>query len=223
MYVSPTKLEGSADYTVGTTTRTFISSAGVTFTPGDVCVFEGLVHVQYLAKKWYAAHLSTGLEGEKTRQADKSSAQAATGEYLAANSPFASSHIQDQLASLDLNHNEYDSDSTPPRRPNPRETFSYGENGAVGDDELPAGLKIISCDPIVERRSTFIGHAVRVTSEKHVPLVIHELLSDKKIAKAAHPAIFAYRIAKEIGGPAGKVISSGMSLQFTLRNSAADM
>jgi hypothetical protein len=181
------------------------------------------VHVQYLAKKWYAAHLSTGLEGEKTRQADKSSAQAATGEYLAANSPFASSHIQDQLASLDLNHNEYDSDSTPPRRPNPRETFSYGENGAVGDDELPAGLKIISCDPIVERRSTFIGHAVRVTSEKHVPLVIHELLSDKKIAKAAHPAIFAYRIAKEIGGPAGKVISSGMSLQSTLLNSAADM
>jgi putative IMPACT (imprinted ancient) family translation regulator len=201
---------GGSDEIVGTTTRTFISSAGVTFTPGDVCVFEGLVHVQYLAKRWYAAHLSTGLEGEKVRQADKT-AQANTGDYLSANSPFASSHIQDQLALLDLDHDDYNNDSTPPRRPNPRETFSYGEGGEVGDDELPAGLKIVSCDPIVERRSTFIGHAVRVTSEKHVPLVIHELLSDKKIAKAAHPAIFAYRIAKEIGGPAGKVISSGKS------------
>lgn len=200
--------------TVGTTTRTFISSSAVTFTPGDVCVFEGLVHVQYLAKQWYAAHLSSGQEGEKLRNADKLQSQAS--EYLSANSPFASSHIQDQLAQLDLNHSEHDSDNAPQRRPSPRETFSYGENGEVGDDELPAGLKIISCDPIVERRSTFIGHAVRVTSEKQVPLVIHELLSDKKIAKAAHPAIFAYRIAKEIGGLAGKVISSGMSPSFNI-------
>lgn len=197
-----------ADGSVGSTTRTFISNSAVTFTPGDVCVFEGLVHVQYLAKKWYAAHLSSGLEGEKARNADKS-AQAHTGEYLSANSPFASSHIQDQLASLDLNHNEHDGDQVPFRRPSPRETFSYGDNGEVDDDVLPAGLKIVSCDPIIEKRSTFIGHAVRVTSEKQVPLVIHELLSDKKIAKAAHPAIFAYRIAKEVGGPAGKVIHSG--------------
>jgi hypothetical protein len=169
------------------------------------------VHVQYLAKKWYASHLSTGLEGEKARNADKLT-QAHAGEYLAPHSPFASSHIQDQLASLDINHDEHNTDSTPPRRPSPRETFSYGDNGEEGDDVLPEGLKIVSCDPIVERKSTFVGHAVRVTSEKHVPLVIHELLSDKKIAKAAHPAIFAYRIAKEIGGPAGKIISSGMSL-----------
>lgn len=177
-------------------------------------MFEGLVHVQYLAKKWYASHLSTGLAGEKVRNADKL-AQSNTSDYLSAASPFASSHIQDQLASLDLNHNEHNSDNTPPRRPSPRETFSYGD-GEVGDDELPAGLKIISCDPIVERRSTFIGHAVRVTTEKQVPLVIHELLSDKKIAKAAHPAIFAYRIAKDIGGPAGKVISSGMSSSISV-------
>ena len=197
-----------AEQTVGTTTRTFISSAGVTFTPGDVCVFEGLVHVQYLAKEWYAAHLSTGQEGEKLRHAEKI-AQYQASDYLAKASPFASSHIQDALATLDLNHNDGATDLEPPRRPSPRETFSYGEDGDNGDDQLPEGLEIISCEPIVERRSTFQGHAVRVTSEKQVPLVIHELLSDKKVAKAAHPAIFAYRIAKEVGGAAGKVISSG--------------
>jgi hypothetical protein len=56
-----------------------------------------------------------------------------------------------------------------------------------------------------------MGHAVRVTDEREVPLVIHEILSDKKVAKAAHPAIFAYRIAKDVGGAAGKVYASGES------------
>lgn len=62
-----------------------------------------------------------------------------------------------------------------------------------------------------------MGHAVRVTDEREVPLVIHELLGDRKIAKAAHPAIFAYRIAKEVGGPAGKVYNTGQSttLRYT--------
>jgi hypothetical protein len=63
--------------------------------------------------------------------------------------------------------------------------------------------------PIVDRKSTFIGHAVRVTDEREVPLVIHEILSDKKVARAAHPAMFAYRIAKEVGGVAGRVVLAG--------------
>ena len=74
---------------------------------------------------------------------------------------------------------------------------------------MPAGFVITSSEPLVERRSTFVGHAVRVTDEREVPLVIHELLDDRKIAKASHPAIFAYRIAKDVGGAAGKVFNSG--------------
>jgi hypothetical protein len=55
-----------------------------------------------------------------------------------------------------------------------------------------------------------------VTDEREVPLVIHEILSDKKVARAAHPAIFAYRIAKEVGGAAGKVYAAGeyMDIHF---------
>lgn len=71
------------------------------------------------------------------------------------------------------------------------------------------GLQIVTSEPIVDRRSTFLGHAIRVTDEREVPLVIHEILSDRKVAKAAHPAIFAYRIAREVGGAAGKVIDTG--------------
>ena len=80
-----------------------------------------------------------------------------------------------------------------------------------GKNASPTGLRIFHSEPIVEKRSTFIGHAVRVTDEREVPLVIHELLSDRKIAKATHPAIFAYRIAKDVGGAAGKIYALGMS------------
>lgn len=65
--------------------------------------------------------------------------------------------------------------------------------------------------PIVDRKSTFIGHAIRVTDEREVPLVIHELLSDKKVAKAAHPAMFAYRVVRDVGGVAGRVVAAGTS------------
>lgn len=193
---------------VGAITRTFISSSGVAFTPGDVCVFEGLTHVQAISKEWYANRLSSGFEGEKLRMADRTASSHLAAELTPSHSAFASSHIQDQLSKLDLNH-EDNAEGGILRRPSPRETFSYGADGQEGEETLPPGLEIISSTPIVERKSSFQGHAVRVTSERQVPLVIHELLSDKKIAKAAHPAIFAYRIAKEVGGAAGTVISSG--------------
>ena len=102
----------------------------------------------------------------------------------------------------------------------PRTTFSYSRDGEPRTGETPSavlraeadmfpGLRIVSSEPIMDRRSTFVGHAIRVTDEREVPLVIHELLSDRKIAKAAHPAIFAYRIAKDMGGLAGVVYNTG--------------
>lgn len=188
------------------------------FVPGDVCVFEGLTHVQSLAKKWYATHLSSGLEGERQRTADRatSSHPQSLADGLAPKAEFNTRNIHEQLATLDLADDENDT----PRPPGPKETFSYGADAQNGEDHLPEGLEIVSSDPIVERKSSFQGHAVRVTSEKQVPLVIHELLSDRKIAKAAHPAIFAYRIAKDIGGAAGKVISAGQLLSYPLPSAA---
>ena len=101
-----------------------------------------------------------------------------------------------------------------------RSVFSYSRPNGLSTGQTPlaithaeadmfSGLTIVSSEPIVDRRSTFVGHAIRVTDEREVPLVIHELLSDRKIAKAAHPAIFAYRIAKHVGGPAGVVFDAG--------------
>jgi len=199
-------------FTVGDITRTYIASSGVPFTSGDVCVFEGLTHVQSLVRKWYTSRLSEGAEGDRLREADRQRGRNGRA-------------MQDIPSSTD--HYLSASDALPPSRPSPVRTgFSYtrhpdsGGDGAITPEavhDAQAGelgltsFKIVSSEPIVDRRSTFVGHAVRVTDEREVPLVIHELLSDRKIAKAAHPAMFAYRIARDVGGVAGKVFDTGQS------------
>lgn len=43
---------------------------------------------------------------------------------------------------------------------------------------------IYSCEPIIDRKSVFVGHAARVNSHDQVKAVIDTLLSNNKIAKA---------------------------------------
>jgi hypothetical protein len=59
--------------------------------------------------------------------------------------------------------------------------------------KLPEGCKLFTSDPITDRKSVFIGHACRIKSPAEVSQVVDFLLSDRKIAKAAHPAMLAYR------------------------------
>ncbi|WVQ97831.1 hypothetical protein IAU59_004946 [Kwoniella sp. CBS 9459] len=196
----------------GDITRTYISSTGVPFTTGDVCVFEGLTHVQSVVREWYISHLKVVAQGEAERTQAHAQNQ-------------SQSHLIRGMSTLDIHHTQdgeevdrfdgedlgFGSDGL--KRPDSlRPTFSYSSSTTPNKSPTSqldvSHLKIISSEPIVDRKSTFVGHAVRVTDEREVPLVIHELLSDRKIAKAAHPAIFAYRIAKEVGGAAGKVYNT---------------
>ncbi|OCF37559.1 impact family protein [Kwoniella heveanensis BCC8398] len=195
----------------GDITRTYISSTGVPFTPGDVCVFEGLTHVQSVVREWYISHLKVVAEGEAERSQAHAQSQ-------------SQSHLIRGMSTLDITHtgegekdigqldHRLGNDLLNKRPDTLRSTFSYSSTATP--DKSPTSqldvshLKIVSSEPIVDRKSTFVGHAVKVTDEREVPLVIHELLSDRKIAKAAHPAIFAYRIAKDVGGAAGKVYNT---------------
>ncbi|WWD22081.1 hypothetical protein CI109_106570 [Kwoniella shandongensis] len=212
----------------GAITRTYISSNGVPFNEGDVCVFDGLTHVQGLAREWYISHLASGAEGEKAREAEKKERQTvgmegpphisrgmSTFDQTPYDSVTPSSSSMSKSPSME-DQEEVDYTSYIPKRPEIRSTFSYtGQPSSlpvyrVGSeqDKGQLGLKIYSSEAIVDRKSSFVGHAVRVTDEREVPLVVHELLSDRKIAKAHHPAIFAYRIAKDVGGAAGKIYNT---------------
>jgi hypothetical protein len=181
------------DTTVGTVTRTYISSTGVPFTPGDVCVFEGLQHTLTLCREWYISRQTEGQEGDKARETERKRGRDGRA--------FESLHSDDE-------------DPAEGERPTPtRATFSYTNDDAAEAEiqSLPDSVVIHSAEPIVERRSAFQGHAVRLDDPRHVPLVIHQLLSDRKIAKATHPAIFAYRIAQDKGGK--PVIMSGKQIE----------
>ena len=58
--------------------------------------------------------------------------------------------------------------------------------------QMPDGLAFVSAEPIVDRKSVFIGHAVAVSEPSQVRPALDWLLSDPKIAKAAHN-MWAYR------------------------------
>ncbi|TIC28355.1 UPF0029-domain-containing protein [Wallemia mellicola] len=58
---------------------------------------------------------------------------------------------------------------------------------------LPDGLEIITTPSVTYTKSTFAGHCVRITSPDQVPLILNHLQTDRKIARATHPVINAWR------------------------------
>lgn len=56
-----------------------------------------------------------------------------------------------------------------------------------------AGIEIVKGEPVLDRKSQFLGHAARVTSEAEVAHVLATLKSNSKIMRATHN-IYAYRL-----------------------------
>jgi len=58
--------------------------------------------------------------------------------------------------------------------------------------QMPDGLAFVTSEPIVDRKSVFVGHAVALADPSQVRPALDWLLSDPKIARAAHN-MWAYR------------------------------
>ncbi|PAV19239.1 imprinted and ancient [Pyrrhoderma noxium] len=58
---------------------------------------------------------------------------------------------------------------------------------------LPDGVVIHVSESLSDRRSVFVGRACRVTDPSAVSSIISYLMTDKRIAKASHPTIYAWR------------------------------
>ncbi|KAF5320904.1 hypothetical protein D9619_000722 [Psilocybe cf. subviscida] len=58
---------------------------------------------------------------------------------------------------------------------------------------LPAGVHLHVAEPITDRKSAFVGRACKITHPSEVPLVLSYLMGDRRIARAAHPIINAWR------------------------------
>lgn len=59
--------------------------------------------------------------------------------------------------------------------------------------ELPEGIQIFEAEPIIDRRSSFVGRACGISDPAQVPLILSYLSADRRIARAAHPIINAWR------------------------------
>jgi hypothetical protein len=49
--------------------------------------------------------------------------------------------------------------------------------------DLPTGIEFTIAEPIVDRKSVFIGRACRITHHEQVPVILAYLMTDKRIAR----------------------------------------
>ena len=159
----------------GSILRTFISVNGAEWSPDTVCVFDGLQSVVERCVVWYEDRLSTEQAGALIREDAK--------DHMDVPSSSSMDPVQEELI--------------------PNSHFSLIA-------AIPEGIQIVESEPIVDRKSTFVGRACQITHPSQVnstssgrptqltylsqvPLVLSHLMSDRRISRAAHPTIHAYR------------------------------
>lgn len=124
----------------GAILRTYISSEGVEWIADTVCVFDGLEWVKERCTEWYNTKKSEKLAGELLREDEKN---------LAANVPDVEEDKNKKISGLNENWEE-----APPPVPT----------------GIPEGLEIIEAEPVVDRKSAFVGRACRITDPSQVRL-----------------------------------------------------
>lgn len=85
----------------------------------------------------------------------------------------------------------------PQHAPNPATS-----NNAAPKEQTTAPLftgKLFITPPIVDRKSEFVGYAAAISSPDDVPAILAQIVSDKRVARAAHPIINAWVCRAEPG------------------------
>ena len=166
----------------GSVLRTFISKDGVEWAPGAVCVFDGLQSVAERCGRWYEERPSTDAAGRMVREDERDEQRPPAG-----------------VVEMEGRHTAWSADATVSLPP-----------------EMPENVQIVEAEAITDRKSAFVGRACRISDPSQVrkassvvsqgihsvgiqvPLVLAHLISDRRIARAAHPIINAWRC--EVGG-----------------------
>ncbi|KAL0950180.1 hypothetical protein HGRIS_010173 [Hohenbuehelia grisea] len=148
----------------GNILRTYMSISGVEWTPDTVCVFDGLQRAIDVCTQWYEDRLSLEKAGQIMREDERRDASKAP-------------HGGEEL---DARHEQDSVASTSKAVPAPIAA-------------MPDGIQIFEAEPITDRRSAFVGRACRISRPSEVPIILSHLMSDRKISRAAHPIINAWR------------------------------
>ncbi|KAJ7130262.1 ribosomal protein S5 domain 2-type protein [Mycena epipterygia] len=86
-------------------------------------------------------------------------------------------------------------DMHPERVASPPPTQSAPHPGPAEPDipPMPEGIRMFVAEPITDRKSAFVGRACAISDPAEVPIILAHLVSDRRIARAAHPVINAWR------------------------------
>jgi hypothetical protein len=149
-----------------------MSVNGIEWTPGVICVFDGLENLLERAVRWYERRLESMKASEALREQSLDSVRGPeTGGGATVISP-VSADIQPVA--------------------------------------LPEGIELFEAEPIIDRKSAFVGRACRISDPAQVitldktslvterglwqvPAILSFLMADRRVAKAAHPVINAWR------------------------------
>lgn len=177
----------------GAVLRTYISRDGVEWVPGAICVFDGLESVRERCSQWLSERMSASLAGELEREDERA-------------------------------HEEHEGPQAQSR------AISAPDDTPKITDIPPVelkGVEIVEAEPIVDRKSSFVGRACQITDpaqvrlalvwsplqsflyiltgmQLQVPVILAHLMSDRRISRAAHPIINAWRCRS------GNVLHQGM-------------
>lgn len=122
----------------GSILRTFISASGVEWSPDTVCVFDGLQSVLERSEAWYEDKLNKEKIGEVIRE-----------DTLGRDSA-----LQESAELMKEDGEELGRVSLP--------------TPILQDVALPEGIELIVAEPIVDRKSVFIGRACQISHPSQV-------------------------------------------------------
>jgi hypothetical protein len=115
----------------GSIIKIFISVTGIEWTPGEVCVFDGLQSVLERVVNWYEQRLESNKAGEALR-------------------------VQSHLHLLETAEAEGNPSTSSIALPNTQTVA------------LLEGIKLVEAEPIVDRKSAFVGRACRISDPAQV-------------------------------------------------------
>ena len=118
----------------GSIIKTFMSVNGVEWTPGVVCVFDGLQSLLERVVYWYEQHLESKKAGKALRE-------------------------QTHPTTPPIKDHEVGSSQANPVTLNTQQVT------------LPEGIKLVEAEPIVDRKSAFIGRACKISDPAQVIIV----------------------------------------------------
>jgi hypothetical protein len=115
----------------GSTIKTFMSINGIEWTPGVICVFDGLENVLERAVRWYERRLESMKASEALRE---------------------QSHL----------------DSVRGPEAGNTATVISPVSADMQPVALPEGIELFEAEPIVDRKSAFVGRACRISDPAQV-------------------------------------------------------